>query len=117
MANKDPKKHNENAKRWRQNHPLSAKQKRTYRLKYGYGITPEQYDEILADQLWGCAICGKSEKILSVDHSHDTGEIRGLLCTTCNLHLGIFEKFKTKAAQYLGMTPQLLPDKTDTGEK
>lgn len=61
---------------------------REYSLKYNYGITLDQYDELLEKQDHKCFICSrhKSEfKInLAVDHNHETGEIRGLLCTHCN---------------------------------
>lgn len=58
-----------------------------------HGITADQYDQMLADQGFQCAICGephKDEKFkrLHVDHCHETGKIRGLLCTLCNTALG-----------------------------
>lgn len=60
----------------------------TYSLKIKYGITPEQYDELLAKQEGKCAICDKEaeefEVRLAVDHDHKSGEIRGLLCRYCN---------------------------------
>jgi hypothetical protein len=56
-----------------------------------YGITPEDYAELLEKQNYVCAICsrppGKRFR-LSIDHDHDTGIVRGLLCNTCNLSLG-----------------------------
>lgn len=63
---------------------------RRFRLKK-FGITPEQYDELLAKQGGKCAICESppSEKrMLAVDHCHDSGEVRGLLCWPCNVSLG-----------------------------
>jgi len=63
-----------------------------------YGITPEQYDAMLASQNGVCAICllpeartrnGKPTK-LCVDHCHQTGRVRGLLCTRCNSCLAQF---------------------------
>lgn len=59
-----------------------------YRLKRLYGITPEQYNEVLEKQDGCCAVCLKPKehfkKRLNVDHDHHTGEIRGLLCVDCN---------------------------------
>ena len=70
--------------------------KRHYYLKYKYGITEAQYDEMFALQDGKCAIC-KSDKTkdakrhrLMVDHCHSTGVVRGLLCSSCNKALGLF---------------------------
>lgn len=51
-----------------------------------YGLTPEQYDALLRRQDGKCAICRArpKSKRLAVDHNHDTGEVRGLLCSRCN---------------------------------
>lgn len=62
--------------------------RRGYALRYKYGISVAQYNELLEKQENKCAICGKHEdeepRALAVDHNHITGEIRGLLCTFCN---------------------------------
>lgn len=56
-----------------------------------YGITKAEYDELYEFQGGCCALCtratGKTKR-LSVDHDHVTGEVRGLLCGTCNKILG-----------------------------
>ena len=77
-----------------------------YRRKYGIGI--EDYNEAFAEQEGRCAICGihQSEivKRLCVDHDHDTGEVRGLLCRGCNTGLGQFKdntEFLANAIAYL----------------
>jgi len=76
-------------------------------LKLKYGITLEIYDRMLAGQNGCCAICGKHHTEfrwgLCVDHDHDTGNIRGLLCTGCNARLGgsSGELFIKRAAIYL----------------
>jgi hypothetical protein len=57
-------------------------------LKKFYGITIEIYNEMYKRQQGKCAICGRSYKSLCVDHNHNTGVIRGLLCYQCNLMLG-----------------------------
>jgi hypothetical protein len=59
------------------------------RLRVQYGITLEQWDEMFARQDGRCAICGQ-EASLHVDHDHETGQIRDLLCTRCNLGIGCF---------------------------
>jgi hypothetical protein len=51
----------------------------------------EDYEHLLASQHGACAICGyesRDGKRLRVDHCHETGQIRGLLCSTCNTGLG-----------------------------
>jgi Recombination endonuclease VII len=58
-------------------------------LKKRYGITLEQYEKMFQKQDGKCAICLKpSIKRLAVDHNHDTGKVRGLLCSNCNPLLG-----------------------------
>lgn len=63
-------------------------------LTHKYGLTWEQYDEMYEDQEGKCGICGNSllfdSSEIAVDHCHQTGAIRGLLCYGCNLGLGAF---------------------------
>lgn len=64
-----------------------------YQIAHTYNITLDQYDWMLAVQGGVCAICGKDEpgfgkKRFSVDHDHQTGLIRGLLCGACNTGIG-----------------------------
>lgn len=63
--------------------------------KFDFGITKEQYLQMLADQNGACAICKvkpaeNASRKMHVDHNHTTGEIRGLLCRGCNHGLGHF---------------------------
>jgi hypothetical protein len=78
------------------------------RLKHFYGLSPEQYDEKLAEQDGKCFICGTeagyNKKPLYVDHNHTTGAVRKLLCQHCNSGLGMFREspeLLKKAADYL----------------
>lgn len=73
-----------------------------------YGITRKEYDEMRIKQDCLCAICGKHEsesnKGLHVDHCHDTQKVRGLLCNSCNLAIGMLKHNSTilyKAIEYL----------------
>ncbi len=61
-------------------------------LRRKFGLSQADYDELLAKQGGGCRICGKKPGKISlhVDHDHETGEIRGLLCVGCNSALGQF---------------------------
>lgn len=64
--------------------------KRRHTLKV-YGLSMDQYDELLENQDGGCAICEvKPDGTLFVDHDHTTGAVRGLLCSNCNFGLGLF---------------------------
>lgn len=76
-----------------------------------YKITRADYDRILTEQGGVCAICkqpGKSSnrsERMAVDHDHATGEVRGLLCGTCNTLLGKLEQkpgWLISALTYLG---------------
>ena len=86
---------NEQTKKYLEAHPEAFRQKQLRRKLKRFGITPEVYDKILTKQKGVCAICGKIEsrknkKALAVDHCHNTGKIRGLLCSKCNIGLGYF---------------------------
>ncbi len=82
-------------------------------LKRKYGLTLAQYDAMLEVQDGVGAICRQprpEERTLHVDHDHDTGAIRGLLCFTCNNALGDFrdepDLFQA-AAEYLDRDDEL----------
>jgi hypothetical protein len=64
--------------------------RRSYKLKSRYGIDSKIYDELKEKQGFKCAICSKTETNLFVDHCHNKGHVRGLLCKECNLGLGMF---------------------------
>jgi hypothetical protein len=57
-----------------------------------YGLSEEEYNNLLIKQEFRCAVCGVHQKdlpqSLSVDHNHTTGRVRGLLCSDCNFMLG-----------------------------
>lgn len=93
------------------NDHLNAKKRERYKemgsrnrsLKRNYGITEDQYNEMLAAQGGGCGICGQQEtqncgwtgkkRNLCVDHAHDgTRRVRGILCSSCNTGLGKFKE-------------------------
>lgn len=84
------------------------KASRKYVYKNTYGITTEDYDKMLKDQGGVCKICGggpsRGDKLLVVDHCHDTGVVRGLLCNKCNTGIGMFRddlELLKKAVEYL----------------
>ena len=76
--------------------------KRKYNLKSKFGLDAEWYYETLEKQGGCCDICGDKQNTtritertpdprFAVDHNHDTGKVRGLLCCRCNRTLGLFE--------------------------
>lgn len=81
--------HRQNADRWKQN-------KANNRLIKLYGITLDDYQNMLQKQNHICSICKSVEKTknrtLSVDHDHKTNKIRELLCQRCNAALGMLEE-------------------------
>jgi len=77
----NPAKHR--ASRWKANHQSH--------LKRRFGLTPAEYDALVAQSDGLCGICRKPEtraRRIALDHDHATGEIRGFLCSGCNLLLG-----------------------------
>lgn len=88
-------------------------QGREQHLLRKYGISAADYDRMLADQGGGCALCGvtpdeltsgRYRTFLHVDHCHETGRVRGLLCPDHNLLLGKWQHdpaLLRRAAEYL----------------
>lgn len=58
-----------------------------------HGLTKVQFDEMLISQAGVCAICykGNGRKRLVIDHDHETGQVRGLLCSLCNTGIGMMK--------------------------
>lgn len=91
-----------------QNHEERKKLLRQKVRKLYYGITEEDFQQMLLDQNYKCAICNADSPggrgNWHVDHCHDTGKVRGLLCHCCNTGLGLFkdnEDLLLKARNYL----------------
>lgn len=81
----------------------AGRDSRKWHLKYMYGITQEQYDNLHTAQNGKCAICQEITKLF-VDHCHTSGEIRGLLCSYCNTAIGMFRdepETMVKAIDYI----------------
>jgi hypothetical protein len=74
---------------------------------YKYGVTKEHLIELYQKQNGKCAICNEepsTQRGLHVDHCHDSGKVRGLLCHGCNTALGSFKDnpdLLTKAIEYI----------------
>jgi len=94
---------------WNDNNKESrALTHRKNNYKRNYGITIEEYEEMLDEQDGKCSICNTDTpsdgKRLHIDHNHNTGKVRGLLCNNCNHGLGQFkdnQNLLAMAIQYL----------------
>ncbi len=95
---------------WSRKNPVKTK---GYRLKKAYGIGYDEYSAMAVKQGGGCAICGQKDEWfnLAVDHCHEKGFVRGLLCGQCNKGLGLFadnpERLRAAAA-YLERNQRLI---------
>jgi hypothetical protein len=121
----NPQAARDRVRRWRSENPekYAALQKRNAarpekkradregHLKRKYGITLQDYEVMLFVQYGGCLLCGDAPPengSLHVDHDHDTGEVRGLLCVSCNNALGAFKDSREileRAIAYLDRSP------------
>jgi hypothetical protein len=85
-----------------------------------YGISEQEYQSMLERQGGVCAICRKPEtathaksgvvKRLNVDHCHETGQIRGLLCQSCNRAIGLLNHDKDLFHQAIAYLSRSFPD-------
>ncbi len=104
----NPEKVKANAKKSYENKKDSKEYKekqRTYALKVNYGLSIDAFEEMKNVQNNKCLICNKDfnelKKQPHVDHDHNTGEVRGLLCGSCNTKLGWYEAFIESITEYL----------------
>ncbi len=109
--------------KWLEANRVEANKRRRWaRLEKLYGLTETKYNELLASQNYGCAICENlspgvtkdgHEDIFKVDHNHTTGKVRGLLCNKCNIGIGQMEDDPDRvlrAAFYLMSDQDLLTE-------
>lgn len=79
--------------KWKAENPERVRESsRNRHVKHLYGMTPEEYKELLEKQDSKCKICGTTDnkgKNFSIDHCHTTNKIRGLLCNQCNRGIGM----------------------------
>lgn len=105
--------------KWREDNP-DADANKYY--KRTYGITVDDYNRMFEEQKGVCAICGKEEKTrrrkkssenerLAVDHCHETGEIRGLLCFKCNTAMGSLGDTREHVMRVIHYLSKSLADK------
>ncbi len=101
--------------KWRAENPPEPGSNRPRTRKYilkQHGLTEADYEAMVAEQRGRCAICqatspgngGWANNSWCVDHDHVTGQVRGLLCRTCNTAIGLLKDdpdIVTRAAAYL----------------
>mgnify|MGYP001568737549 CR=1 FL=1 len=84
----------------RKKQAMTPEQRRIYKLRSLYGITPEEADAIIAN---GCKICGSFDRVV-IDHCHTSGKVRDALCSRCNKMLGMAHDDASvleRAAEYI----------------
>ena len=95
---------------------LTPDAERATKLRNMYGLSVVAFDELLADQGGGCAICETTEpggKNWHVDHDHETGKVRGILCVRCNAGIGMLDDSPERLEVALDYLTRPLPDVVD----
>lgn len=92
-------------KEWTKKYPERRAAQKRRNIIRSYGLTPERHAEMLSEQGNACAICRTTpDRDLDIDHCHATGKVRGLLCSRCNMLLGMADddaEILSRAVQYL----------------
>lgn len=100
----------------RDRHARDPDRRRWTVVLHRYGITKADFDALYDAQDGACALCGKTDGAareavgerywLHIDHDHETGRVRGLLCFACNNGLGFFStpELLARADEYLRRT-------------
>ena len=119
FAAKHPERLKELQKQFQDRHPgYRAKYQRKYResgaafwaqIKCRYGLTKDQYNDLITSQNGLCAACLKpfGDRVKAVDHDHESGKVRGILHRQCNSMIGLAKEnpvILESAANYLWRT-------------
>lgn len=92
----DPEGNREYRIKWQKDNPDLVKASSRKQNLRQYGVDEVWYERTLAEQKGHCCLCPRTHvtgrKYLFIDHDHETGRVRGLLCDTCNFHLHSIEK-------------------------
>ena len=93
----DPQRYRDNHRKYRGNNPDAI---RNRGLVYKFGITLDDFNDLLVKQNGVCAVCLEGRDTqkhdFSVDHCHSTGRVRGILCSRCNTALGLLKESITR---------------------
>lgn len=96
--------HRDAQKRYRTRDPRYTKSRRAIERRYRYGLSVEDYNLLIMAAGGQCGICGASTGKMCIDHDHQTGFVRGILCDRCNKALGAYEymlQFEPTLSAYL----------------
>lgn len=110
-------------RRWEQRHPgihrrrywANRDAERERHIKAKYGMSFKDYERLAEAQGRKCAICASPEpsgRLLNIDHDHQTGKVRGLLCASCNRGIGLLGDSSERvaaAARYLASSRKSAP--------
>lgn len=86
-----------NRERYNESQRKQHKKHYTRNRLYRYKLDPEEYKRMFEAQGNKCAICDKGptkKRALAIDHNHETGKVRGLLCYGCNRALSAFDNLE-----------------------
>lgn len=106
--------------RYKAKKPQYQERNRKARFK-NYGLDQHEYQDILDAQGGGCAICTASPRVrtMAIDHDHQTGKVRGILCRQCNTALGLLGDNPERimeAADYLTRSLSGATSTTNSGQ-
>lgn len=73
--------------KWQRENPIKRRRQYLRYKAHRYNLTIEEYVALFVRHNWSCAICDSKSR-LSIDHNHQTGKVRGILCHRCNITLG-----------------------------
>lgn len=79
-------------KSYQKNKEYYSRWHKNYKLKSSYGITIETYEAMHFEQNGRCVICREEADVLHIDRNDETGQIRALLCESCNLGITMFKE-------------------------
>lgn len=110
----NPEKHKLACSKWYRRNPVKARANFIAGVARKSGVSPEALNHFVSGHSGCCDICGEAcstGKSLAIDHDHQQGHVRGMLCQKCNIGLGQFDddpmKIK-KAVEYLSRNPAIL---------
>lgn len=79
------------AKEWKARLPAEERKRINWEshLRHMYGLTIQEYNRLIAERNGRCACCNQTCEEFHVDHDHETGEVRGMVCRNCNSGIGL----------------------------